>query len=121
MVKLVDTTDLSSVGQRCPCRFKSYWEYLVDLLSGMYIEEKGLASYTFPDDAEKFNESSLKKCRVEASLPSAARLVLTDEHGNEKSCGLEGWHNLYNTSLYFNIVADNGDTKNFKIQTRCQN
>ena len=29
MVKLVDTTDLSSVGQRCPCRFKSYWEYLV--------------------------------------------------------------------------------------------
>ena len=32
----------------------------VDLLSGMYIEEKGLASYTFPDDAEKFNESSLK-------------------------------------------------------------
>ena len=93
----------------------------VDLLSGMYIEEKGLASYTFPDDAEKFNESSLKKCRVEASLPSAARLVLTDENGNEKSCGLEGWHNLYNTSLYFNIVADNGDTKNFKIQTRCQN
>ena len=83
--------------------------------------EKGLASYTFPDDAEKFNESSLKKCRVEASLPSAARLVLTDENGNEKSCGLEGWHNLYNTSLYFNIVADNGDTKNFKIQTRCQN
>ena len=29
MVKLVDTTDLSSVGQRCPCRFKSYWEYLM--------------------------------------------------------------------------------------------
>ena len=39
MVKLVDTTDLSSVGQRCPCRFKSYWEYLVALVNYSHLKE----------------------------------------------------------------------------------
>lgn len=93
----------------------------VDLLSGMYIEEKGLASYTFPDDKEKFNENTLKRCRLEAIIPATAKIVSTDENGNEKSCGLDGWYDLNNTTIYFNIVANNGDRKNFKIQTRCLN
>lgn len=93
----------------------------VDLLSGMYIEEKGLASYTFPDDKEKFNESTLKRCRLEAIIPATAKIVSTDENGNEMNCGLDGWHNLNNSTIYFNVVADNGDRKNFKIQTRCLN
>ena len=45
MVKLVDTTDLSSVGQRCPCRFKSYWEYLVALVNYSHLKE-GASCFT---------------------------------------------------------------------------
>lgn len=91
----------------------------VDLLSGMYIEEKGLASYTFPEDAQKFNSSTLKKCRLEAGIPSAARIVLSSEDGQEKSYGLDGWFDLYNAVIYFNIISDSGDIKKFKITTRC--
>ncbi len=93
----------------------------VDLLSGMYIEDKGLASYTFPDDKVKFNESTLKRCRLEAIIPATAKIVSTDENGKEKDYGLDGWHNLNNSTIYFNIVADNGGRKSFKIQTRCLN
>ena len=60
MVKLVDTTDLSSVGQRCPCRFKSYWEYLVDLLSGIYeltSDSKVIEPYGFYGDHAFSQES----------------------------------------------------------------
>ena len=91
----------------------------VDLLSGMYIEDKGLASYTFPEDAEKFNSSTLKRCRLEAIIPSAARIVLTSGDGVEMSYGLDGWFDLYNTTICFNIISDSGDIKNFKITTRC--
>lgn len=91
----------------------------VDLLSGMYISDKGVASYSFPSDPVKFNSNSLKKCRVEAVIPATAVLVLTDESGSEKSCGLEGWHDLYNSSLYFSVIADDGSVKRYKISCRC--
>ncbi|MGM9788287.1 MAG: hypothetical protein ACI3ZF_05225 [Candidatus Cryptobacteroides sp.] len=93
----------------------------VDLLSGVYLEDKGLASYTFPSDEEKFNSFSLSRCRLEASIPSTAVLRMTDENGVEKNCGIGAWHNLFNTSLYFNIVADNGDVRKFKMVCRCAN
>lgn len=91
----------------------------VDLLSGMYLPEKGAASFTFPNDEEKFNANSLKKCRLEATIPSTARVVLSDENGNETNCGIEGWHNLYNSSIYFNVVADSGEVKKYKVNCRC--
>lgn len=91
----------------------------VDLLSGMYLEDKGLASYTFPSDADRFNSSTLKRCRLEATVPSTAKVVLTDENGTGKGCGLDGWFDLYNAVVYFNVVADDGNFKNFKITTHC--
>ena len=68
----------------------------VDLLSGMYLADKGMASFTFPSDPLKYN-------------------------GESKDCGIGNWHNLFNTSLYFNIIADNGDVKKYKIVCRCVN
>ncbi len=91
----------------------------VDLMSGMYIEEKGLLSFTFPEDEVKFNANSLKRCRIEAGIPSTASVVLCDEAGVEKSSGLDGWFDLYNNTLYFKIKADNSDFKIFKITTFC--
>ena len=93
----------------------------VDLLSGMYLADKGMASFTFPSDPLKYNSSTLSRCRIEASIPSSAVLVMTDENGESKDCGIGNWHNLFNTSLYFNIIADNGDVKKYKIVCRCVN
>lgn len=99
--------------------FSKYRE--VDLLSGMYIEDQGIATFTFPDEAEVFNQNTLGRCRVEATVPSTAKVVMADESGNSKNYGIGGWHDLYNASIYFNIIADNGVIKNFQIICRCRN
>lgn len=91
-----------------------------DLLSGMYLEEQGLATYTFPKDAA-CNASTLSRCRLEATVPNTASLEMLSENGHSLGKGLEGWHNLYNTTIYFKVVADSGDIKNFSITCRCIN
>lgn len=93
----------------------------VDLLSGMYIKEKGNASYTFPEDASKFNAQTLKRCRLEAAIPSTARLEMTDENGNGLGKGLEGFHDLYNQTFYFKVIAADGTFFQYKVSCKCKN
>lgn len=92
----------------------------LDLLSGMYLPDKGSASFTFPEDELKYNSSTLQKCRLEATIPSTARLEMTDENGLGLGFGLEGWHDLYNRSIYFKVIAANGDVLQYKVSCRCK-
>lgn len=92
----------------------------LDLLSGMYVEESGVASFTFPDDPV-YSRTTLSRCRLEATIPNTATLVLLDEGGNSLGRGLEGWHNLYNSNIYFKVVAYSGEFKNFSVTCRCNN
>ena len=92
-----------------------------DLLSGMYIADKGTASFTFPEDASKYNSTTLKKCRLEAGIPSTARLELTDEDGTPLGEGLEGWHDLYDQTIFFKLIAANGEVFQYKVTCRCKN
>lgn len=92
----------------------------LDLLGGMYIPDKGSASFTFPDDEVKYNANTLKQCRLEATIPSTARLEMTDENGAGLGIGLEGWHDLYNRTIYFRVVAANGDIFQYKVSCRCK-
>ncbi|MBQ8837814.1 MAG: hypothetical protein IJ005_00680, partial [Bacteroidales bacterium] len=62
----------------------------VNLLSQNYNEKMGAVTYTFPDDPERFNAESLKRCRLEAAIPSTARLVEIDATGKELGTGIGG-------------------------------
>ena len=95
----------------------------VDVLNGgTYSEEKGAIAYTFPSataqDQEKFNATTLKKCRLEATIPSTATLVELDAVGNELGKGIGGFRDFSakRTTIYFKIVAADGTEKKYQAQ-----
>lgn len=92
----------------------------LDLLSGMYLPEQGAASFTFPSEPELYNEETLSRCRIEATVPSTARVELVDADGNTMAEGLGGWHNLYNTTFWFNVIAADGTLKMYQISCNCK-
>lgn len=71
--------------------------------------------YTFPDDT-LYNESSLKRCRLEATIPSTASLVELDAAGNELGHGIGGLRDLSSASVYFKVVAADGSEKRYQAR-----
>ena len=92
----------------------------LDALSGTYNAERGIISYTFPDDPTLYNRESLSRCRLEASIPATARLVEVDAMGMELDQGIGGMRNLYNKTIYFKVIAANGDAKNYQVSFKVQ-
>lgn len=90
----------------------------VNLLSGMFVEDKGLISYTFPEDQTKFGADALTRCRIEATIPSTAVLELTDADGAGLGHGFDTFYDLSSATIYFKIVAANGDFNQYKLTTR---
>lgn len=88
----------------------------VDLLSGTYYPEKGLIGYTFKQ-GEKINSETLTRCRIEAIIPSTARLELLDASGKSLGMGFSGFYDLGAATMWFKVVAANGDEKVFQLTT----
>lgn len=90
----------------------------VNLLGGMYIEDKGLISYTFPEDAGKFGADALTRCKIEATIPSTAVLELTDAEGVGLGYGFNTFFDLSSATIYFKVTAANGSFNQFKLTTK---
>lgn len=86
----------------------------LDALSGTYDDKRGIISYTFPDDPTLYDRENLSHCRLEASIPATARLVEVDAMGQELGQGIGGMRNLYNRTIYFKVIAANGDAMNYQ-------
>jgi len=90
----------------------------IDVLSGgAFNEQMGAITYTFPQ-GERYTSETLKRCRLEATVPSTARLVETDAQGNEKGNGIGGMRDFSagRTTVYFKIVAADGTAKRYQAQ-----
>ncbi len=86
----------------------------LNVLSGTYNPERGVISFTFPEDPEKYNAQTLQRCRLEASIPPTATLVETDAAGASLGRGIGDFRNLANTTVYFKVVAANGEAKQYQ-------
>ncbi len=86
----------------------------LNVLSGSYNPERGVISFTFPEDAEKFNAQALSRCRLEASIPPTATIVETDAAGKSLGRGIGDFRNLANATVCFQIIAANGDAKQYQ-------
>lgn len=90
----------------------------VDVLSGgTFNDQMGAITYTFPT-GERYTSETLKRCRLEATIPSTARLVETDAKGNEIGAGIGGMRDLSNskTTIYFKVIAADGTEKRYQAQ-----
>lgn len=92
----------------------------LDVLSGTYDAERGIISFTFPADPTLYNRETLSRCRLEASIPATARLVEIDAMGMELDQGIGGMRNLYNTTIYFEVIAANGQTMKYQATFKVQ-
>lgn len=93
----------------------------VDLLSGMHVSgDVESYSFTFPEDKSLYNETTLSRCRLEATFPVTATLEMTDSDGKPLGHGIGGWQNLYNNTLWFKITAADGSVKSYEIFCRCK-
>jgi hypothetical protein len=95
---------------------KSY-ETLDVLAGGTFNDQMGAIIYTFPS-GERFTSETLTRCRLEATIPSTARLVETDAQGNELGSGIGGFRNFSaaRTTIYFKVVAADGSEKKYQAQ-----
>lgn len=90
----------------------------VDVLSGgTFNDQMGAITYTFPT-GERYTSETLKRCRLEATIPSTARLVETDAKGNEIGSGIGGMRDLSaaKTTIYFKVIAADGSEKRYQAQ-----
>lgn len=90
----------------------------VDVLSGgTFNDQMGAITYTFPT-GERYTSETLKRCRLEATIPSTARLVETDAKGNEIGAGIGGMRDLSaaKTTIYFKVIAADGSEKRYQAQ-----
>ncbi|HIW52523.1 MAG TPA: hypothetical protein H9919_03805 [Candidatus Alistipes excrementipullorum] len=92
----------------------------LDALSGTYNAERGIIQYTFPADDELYNSETLTRCRLEASIPSTARLVEVDAMGEELGHGIGGMRSLYNKTIYFKVIAANGEARSYQATFKVQ-
>lgn len=90
----------------------------LDVLSGTYSQEKGAIVYTFPDEPDKYNASTLARCRLEVSIPATARVVELGADGSVIGEGLGGLRSLAGTSsgktVWFRVIAADGSEKNYQ-------
>lgn len=96
----------------------------LDVLSGTFNEAMGAINFQFPTDGSKHCDlESLKRCRLEATIPSTARLVETDASGNETGNGIGGMRDLSaaRTTIYFKVVAADGTEKRYQVTFRYEN
>ena len=90
----------------------------IDVLnSGTFNQQMGAIAYTFPQ-IERFTSETLKRCRLEATIPSTARLVEVDAMGNVISESIGGMRDLSasKTTIYFKIIAADGTEKKYQAQ-----
>lgn len=90
-------------------------------LSGDNVSQMGPVTsinYTFPADQQKYNAQTLKSCRLEASIPPTASLVELDASGKELGKGIGGLRDLAGKTVYFKVVAANGEAKRYQIRFR---
>lgn len=90
----------------------------VDVLSGgTFNDQMGAITYTFPT-GERYTSETLKRCRLEATIPSTARLVETDAKGNEIGAGIGGMRDFSaaKTTIYFKVIAADGSEKRYQAQ-----
>lgn len=90
----------------------------LDILSGgTFNDQMGAITYTFPT-GERYTSETLKRCRLEVTIPSTARVVETDAKGNEIGSGIGGMRDLSNakTTIYFKVIAADGTEKRYQAQ-----
>lgn len=90
----------------------------IDVLnSGTFNQEMGAITYKFPQ-GERYTAETLKRCRLEATIPSTARLVEIDAMGNVISDGIGGMRDLSagKTTIYFKVIAADGSEKKYQVQ-----
>lgn len=93
------------------------YETLDVLSGGTFNDQMGAITYTFPT-GERYTSETLKRCRLEATIPSTARLVETDAKGNEIGSGIGGMRDLSaaKTTIYFKVIAADGSEKRYQAQ-----
>lgn len=90
----------------------------IDVLgSGTVNHQMGAITYTFPT-GERFTSETLKRCRLEATIPSTARIVETDPRGDELGNGIGGMRDFSagKTTIYFKVIAADGSEKKYQAQ-----
>ena len=90
----------------------------IDILSGgSFNEQMGAIAYTFPE-GERFTAETLKRCRLEATIPSTAKVEEIDARGNSLGQGIGGWRDFSagKTTIYFKVVAADGSEKKYQAQ-----
>jgi hypothetical protein len=77
----------------------------------------GAITYTFPT-GERYTAETLKRCRLEATIPSTARLVETDARGEQIGNGIGGMRDFSagKTTVYFKVIAADGSEKKYQAQ-----
>ena len=91
----------------------------LDVLGGgTYNESLGAVSYTFPSDASMYNSETLRRCRLELTVPATARVVEVDAAGNETGSGISGMRDLNSTTVYFKVIAADGTEKQYQARFR---
>ena len=91
----------------------------IDLLSaGSFNPDLGAIAYSFPKD--KYTAEALTRCRLEATIPSTARLVELDSQGAEIKDGIGGMRDFSSgrTTVYFKVVAADGTEKKYQAQIK---
>lgn len=93
------------------------YETLDVLSDGTFNEQMGAITYTFPS-GERFTSETLKRCRMEATIPSTAKIVEIDARGDEIGSGIGGMRDLSagKTTIYFKVVAADGSEKKYQVQ-----
>lgn len=86
------------------------------LAGGTFNQQMGAVNYTFTH--EKCTAESMKRCRLEATIPSTARLVETDAVGNVIADGIGGMRDLSKarTTVYFKVIAADCNEKRYQVQ-----
>jgi hypothetical protein len=86
----------------------------LNLLSGTWNRERGLISYVFPAQ-DRYSDSALQRCRIEATISPTSVLELTDAAGAGLGHGFEGFYDLRGTTLYFVIRAADGTAQTYQL------
>ena len=90
----------------------------IDVLnSGTFNQQMGAITYSFPQ-SERFTSETLKRCRLEATIPSTATLIETDAVGNKVGGSIGGMRDFSagKTTIYFKVIAADGTEKKYQAQ-----
>ena len=93
------------------------YETINVLTSGTFNQQMGAITYSFPQ-GERYTSETLKRCRLEATIPSTATLVEVDALGNKIGDGIGGMRDLSaaKTTIYFKVIAADGTEKKYQAQ-----